>query len=502
MNGKKSTALWVLIFAAVSIPLLAIALQRFNIFTPQASNNLPQRITFANGSDTTMSIGWATTGAPSIGTIQYGETESLGTTAIDVRDKRDGTTKARRSHLVTISNLLPNKVYYYRLYVGATPYPALDQAPATFRTMSAPVSTQSATVSLYGDVATTTTDAIIYAYVNTSGSYATSMPLAVVPNNDGTWLINLNGARSLTNGDYLKVSTDTQVAIITDGGNAGSVATQTAASVPVTVELMPSFSQDSINAVLQATTTPTTTVTATPSVTRKQDIPLLPIGVTTTVTGAVTPTVTTSQPSVSKADILNSFETPSMSNVTDALISIMWISSEAEAEALSYGTSSTSLTSTKKDDRDAVNITPRRLHHMTLSGLSSNTGYFFKSANSTVVRSFSTPAPIALPTTQTVISGTITNSIGDCVVRTQLKRGNTYSSVVTTLPTSGKNWAVNLAPIRNSSLNAYFAPSATDTVISNAICIASNGDIWYQAVSKTVQQATAGSTALTLVKLQ
>lgn len=505
MKSRQITTIAILVFAAVTIPLLYFALQQVNFFMPRATSLDPQRITITNLSETSASLTWTTPGVATIGSINWGISTDLGDTQTDIRDKRDNTTQARRTHTVTLTGLQPNTTYYYRILVGTKPYPAADVAPASFKTLATSTETQPTTLSLYGTITGSNLDVIVTGYVKSSFGYGNVIPLSAVPNTDGTWYLNIAAARVKSTGAYILPTETTSVVIINDGGNIGEIVTKTSADSPIALPLtMTTFSQATINAALgisgSGTATPTTTstptATPTPTVTPgNQDIPIVPIGSTTT------PTPSSSTTTLTADDIYNSFVSPSISNVSDTNVSIMWLSNNEEAEVISYGTSTNAMTSTKRDDRDTSAAIPHRIHHMSLSFLTQNTSYYFKTTTDSTPRTFTTPTAITPPENTQIITGAFTNAVGECLVRTQIKRGSVLSSVITTLPGDDYNWSVNISPVRNAALNAYFTPSNTDTVVTNAFCVAANGDIWYVAKSMTVKSALAGNVSLTLTKL-
>lgn len=508
MKQSRAKILLFLLISAIAIPLLVIALQRFNILNPNAAGAVPQLVTVSNLTDTTATISWTTSSSATITNLQWGESTLLGSIETDLRDKRDKTTKPRTTHYVQLTGLQPGTTYYYRIVSGNSTYPDAAEAPSSFKTPVKSAETQPPSLTVYGDISTQDSDVIITVYVPGKTAYANVIPLSTVLNTDGTWFVNIAPARN-ADGTFINPAENAEIAVLGAGPNGtGSIATYTADQSPITVKLDSTLTQQALdNILLSAPSTPipsvTTSITPTTSTNPRQDVPLKPIGSTPTVTpttGATTtpPTGT----SVTKEQLLDSFASPSVSNVTDSSLAIMFVSSSPVIGTLNWGTSPSSLASNRLDDRDNTQATARNIHHYTLTGLSANKQYYFKPTADPTTRTFITPSKISPPSGSTIITGGLTNGIGECLVRTQIQRGNIYSSIITTLPNSLFTWAVNVMPVRTIQLDTYMIPVATDTVLTNAFCFAPNGDMYYQANSTTVQNAVTSGISLTLVKLQ
>jgi hypothetical protein len=493
--------------AIIGLGALGFALQRFNIFTPNASGVTPDLITVSSITDTAATITWRTAGAETLTNLHWGETTSLGNVEIDARDRRDKATLPRGTHIVQVTGLKPNTTYHYRIVSVGNTYPEATETPLTFKTFSQSSTTQSAAVTLYGDMNSQDTDIIVLAYVSGSNGYSDTIPLATFLNADGTWYLNLSEAKR-NDGSLIKPKDDTEVALLAIGGanNTGFIGTISSIDNPYSIEIGGALTQSAIDQVLLTsaptttntpTPTPTTssTVTAIPTSGSRQDVPLRPIGATGT--PSLAPGAT-----ISREQLFASFVAPSVSNITDSSLSILFLSSSPVTSVLNWGTSTAALTNTRLDDQDSISASSRHLHHYTLTGLSAQTQYFFKSTVESTIRTFTTPLKIAAPTGQTIITGTLSNANGECIVRTQIKRDTLYSSPITTLPNASKAWAINIMPVRVSSLESYMIPIATDTVQTSAFCITSTGSAYYQTDSTTVQKAVTSGISLALTKLQ
>ncbi|WKZ23596.1 MAG: fibronectin type III domain-containing protein [Candidatus Dojkabacteria bacterium] len=491
-----------LLFGVASLVGLLFALQRFNIFTPQASGAVPQMVTVANLTDSSTSIVWSTGDNAVVTALHWGTTPSLGTVVTDDRDSLENTTKPRKTHYVTITNLQPNTTYYYRIVSGDTTYPAEGTDPATFTTF--PVIAQPAVdpKTLYGDISSQTTDAVILAYVPSTLGFTSSAPLATYVTNNGTWLIAITEGRRNT-GEFLPLTDTTEIALIAVGPNSlGTARLATHEQNPLSLSFANPLTQATVDSVLLGSpSTIPTTITPTPSpTTGRQDFSLRPIGATPSITPTTTLPGGNELPT--REQFFALFMTPSVSNITATSMSVMYLTNATIINTLNWGTTPNTLTSNRVDDRDAAQATARRIHHFTLPSLQPMTSYYFKPTNDSTVRMFTTPAEIALPTGQTIITGNLSNGTGECLVRTQIKRNSQTSSIITTIPSVSHSWAVNIMPVRLASLDAYLLPVATDTVITNAFCIATNGDVYYNNTSTTVQNAVTSGLSITLTKLQ
>jgi hypothetical protein len=500
MKSSRAGVLLFLLVSAVAIPLLVVAVQKYNIFSPKASGAVPQYLTIANQTDTTATIVWTTPSGSTITSLQWGETNQLGSAEADFRDKRDKVTKTRKTHIVQLTGLKPNTVYYYRITSGAVDYPSSDQTPATFQTLTAPVKAAPQALTFYGDIASKTTDAIILLYPQTALGFSSSLPLATTQNSDGTWFVNVANAR-ISSGEYQDITDKTPVAVIMHTESDGYVKVHTSAENPLSLTTLSPLTQAIIDQALLGTTIVTTpTVSATPSVTKRQDVPLKPKGSTPSVTPTGT-TPPTDSADITKSQLFASFASPSVSNISDSSLTVMFLTTTAKESRLLYGTSATSLPSSKYDDAN-TGTSPRFLHHYTLTGLSANSAYFFRTTLEDTVRTITLPTKISAPSGQTIVIGELKNAIGECVVRTQVKRGNTISSVITTLPGSNYTWTTNIAPVRVAALDSYMVPGPTDTLLTNAFCVSTTGDAYYQSGAATVQSGMSSGITLNLVKLQ
>lgn len=498
---KRIRILLICLFTGLAIFALSLVLSQMNVFAPKASDTTPQRIVIANATENTATVIWATPGEATLTTITWGDSAtSLTHTVNDIRDAAATTT--RYAHEAQLTGLQPGTTYYYRITVGQKTYPVANQDPSTVTTLPATYSTPGKTVRVSGTVSNGTPDTLVLAYVNTATGYDKAMPLATATASDGTWSFDLSQARMKESGLYIPVQSYTPVFVVAEGGNRGMATITSGEESPTTLSLNTNFTSDSIAEVLY----PTVTTTPTPTSTSRQDVPIGTIGAPTdtpTPTATPTPSVQPNTNAALTADQLFSlFATPTVSNISDTTLSIMWISTTLQAKTISYGTSASQTNDVQQDDRDPGIVTPRKLHHITLTGLTPQTRYFFRRTGVTETNAFTMPASITAPTSQKILSGTITNAAGECLIRTQVKRGDLLSSVMTTLPDVNAHWSVNIAPVRTTALDTYFTPGPGDTILTNAFCITPQNEVWYQALVTPYETAVNQPLSLTLIKLQ
>lgn len=97
--------------------------------TRAGTSDTPKSVALANLSGNQVSIYWQTD-QPTTGFIQAGPTASLGLTFRDDRDIK--APELHQLHFVTLTNLTPDTVYYYKISSGALTYPPGE--PFSFKT--------------------------------------------------------------------------------------------------------------------------------------------------------------------------------------------------------------------------------------------------------------------------------------------------------------------------------------------------------------------------------
>ncbi len=112
----------------VALIVIAIVIGVFffsqkNLSKPTTNIN-PAEVQVVNLSDTQASVVW-TTDQPSLGTILFSKDNSLNQTASDIRDQT-GSSQKHLTHFVTLTNLVANTSYSFKIKNDSTTYP--DQA--------------------------------------------------------------------------------------------------------------------------------------------------------------------------------------------------------------------------------------------------------------------------------------------------------------------------------------------------------------------------------------
>lgn len=181
--------IFILIFGLlVSVYLLG---QRTGFFSKADISAAPQDIRISNVSDNSFTVSWITA-KPVNGFVSFGGSESLGETAQDDRDSSGP--KMRQTHHVTLKNLDPDTVYFYKITNGDT---------AKQKTAPTTQDTPPLADPIFGKVVRSDqspeTEAIIYSII--SGSTL----LSSYTREDGNFLITLNNARTSDLSFYITV---------------------------------------------------------------------------------------------------------------------------------------------------------------------------------------------------------------------------------------------------------------------------------------------------------
>lgn len=194
--------IFILLLAGLVVGIYLVG-QRTGFFSRADISTAPQEIKISNLSDNSFTVSWITA-KPTIGFIQYGESESLGNTANDDRDA-----KPHLTHHVTLKKLTPNTEYLYKINTGNVV--KQTTAPITKDTPPLPDS-------IFGKILradkTPETEAIIYSQIG-DGTLLSSFV-----RDNGNFLITLNNARTKDLLNYLNVKDDDQIDLtVTNGEN-------------------------------------------------------------------------------------------------------------------------------------------------------------------------------------------------------------------------------------------------------------------------------------------
>ncbi|MDO8452880.1 MAG: fibronectin type III domain-containing protein [bacterium] len=195
------------LFSIISLVVFAIALtvgiflvgQQTGFFSEASPEEEPKDIKVTNISDNSFSVSWLTPDKVTAGFLVYGETEKLGSTASDDRDRTGQT--SRFTHHTTVKNLDPSTLYYFKIGSGKKAY---DDDGENFSISTAPTTTDPPAVAdpAYGKVldaqGAPVADALVYLTI------AGGTPLSSYTRADGNWLITLNNARTSGLSTYIK----------------------------------------------------------------------------------------------------------------------------------------------------------------------------------------------------------------------------------------------------------------------------------------------------------
>lgn len=179
-------------------------------------------------------VSW-TSDTSETGAVNFGVTNTLGTTAADTRG---GNTNSS-THFVIIGNLVPSTKYYFSIRSGST---TDDNNGGFYTVTTGPVLSVPASDIAYGRVlksdGTPLVGAIVYVSVSDvdrQGSSGQSLPLSALTNQTGGWTANLGNARVTDLSSYFAYSTGDRLNIQVSGGLAGASSTTVfvSASKPV-----------------------------------------------------------------------------------------------------------------------------------------------------------------------------------------------------------------------------------------------------------------------------
>lgn len=208
---KEIITFLLLIFVILSIPIGTFLVTRPTSFLGQAKEEVsPENIKVSSVTDHSATISWITP-KESFGFISFGETGKLGTTLFDDRDS-DVRAK-RQTHIVTLKNLSPQSLYYFKIGVPSSVFDD-NGRPFSFTTGSIINSPPPLTKMLSGVVVSKEGVAVKEAIVYVEGDIA---PVAVPVKSDGSWSMPVNSLRTkdLKNHIFIDETTLLEVSIET-----------------------------------------------------------------------------------------------------------------------------------------------------------------------------------------------------------------------------------------------------------------------------------------------
>lgn len=182
--------------------------QKINFFSKASSFETPQQVKITNLADNSFTVSWIT-GKQVAGFISFGASEKLGNTALDDRDVDSPV--LRFTHYVTLKDLDPNTVYFYK--IGSK---AFTQTTASVTNTTPPLA-----IPIYGSVnkkdGGVPEESLIFINIG-DGTL-----LSGFTRSDGKWLITLNNARTKDLTNYLDIKDADEVKLFVEGASSGTV---------------------------------------------------------------------------------------------------------------------------------------------------------------------------------------------------------------------------------------------------------------------------------------
>lgn len=189
-----------IIILIIAIPITVYLIgQRTGFFGKASISDYPKQIKVTNISDNSFTVSWVTD-KKSVGFVSYGESEKFGGVAADDRD--NGAQKTRFTHHVTVKNLDPEKVYFFKINSEGKAY----QQKTASTTSDAPPLAKPIFGSILNEDGKAPKEAIVF--VTPAGG----TPLSTFTR-DGKWLITLNNARLEDLSAYISLNKDDRVQI-------------------------------------------------------------------------------------------------------------------------------------------------------------------------------------------------------------------------------------------------------------------------------------------------
>lgn len=120
--SKRIPTLLGIFILTFGLGLTTFLANKDTIFQIRASaNQQPQNVRITNVSDTSFTVSY-TTVDKSTGSINYGITQSLGSSVLDTRDRQTGDLKEYKIHNIEVTNLTPMTTYYFTIISGQNTY--------------------------------------------------------------------------------------------------------------------------------------------------------------------------------------------------------------------------------------------------------------------------------------------------------------------------------------------------------------------------------------------
>lgn len=175
--------------------------------------DIPKHIRITNVTDSGFTVSWKS-GDKGQGSVSYGTTTALGSTATDV--------VSRNIHYVTIGNLNPDTVYYFD--VACSGRTDDNQGKHYLIKTGVPITNPSPGDNLVTGSVYPTTEAVVYVTIKDADGKASpdeSAPLSILTDEDGRWYVDIINARTRDYLSQFEYSKDDIIYIEVDGGEMG-----------------------------------------------------------------------------------------------------------------------------------------------------------------------------------------------------------------------------------------------------------------------------------------
>lgn len=205
----------ILLLSGVAFSVYLVS-QKTNFFSKASSSESPQQVKVTNLSDNSFTISWVT-GKKVPGFISWGPSEKLGKTTMDDRDINNPS--PRFTHHITLKDLDPKTIYYYKINSGSV---TLGNQGKSFAQETAPVSVSTPPLAepIYGAInkkdGGVPGEALVYINIGEG------TPLSSFTRGDGKWLITLNNSRTKDLTNYINVSDSDEVSLFIEGAISGT----------------------------------------------------------------------------------------------------------------------------------------------------------------------------------------------------------------------------------------------------------------------------------------
>lgn len=244
---KKIPTLLGLFILALGIGTTTLLVNKGALFQSNASSlDQPQNVRITNITDNSFSVSYSTKDKSS-GTLNYGNTISLGQSALDQRDKNSGKLTSYLIHSITVSNLTPLTKYYFTIISGGNTYYNNDK-PFEVTTGPSISNNASDNTKIKGKVilpnSNLPSEAIVYVTLDNS------QVVSVLVTNDGSYEMPLNQIRTGDLSSYYDFNQNSVIKMLIYGdfltSNVVLSKTQAAAIPSVTLSKDYDFLVDSI----------------------------------------------------------------------------------------------------------------------------------------------------------------------------------------------------------------------------------------------------------------